>query len=142
MEINSRTLILLFRPGSVHSGSTSLEYYGRVFPDQLHVSSFLDRLRHCAWTAAQSAHSDFVGSRMYACLGVTCHLHFWQNDWGLLRVTAVTWRWNGHRIRVSKHSRPRKRKFSHLLLPGFELATFRSQVRHSNQQAILANHCI
>ena len=26
---------------------------------------------------AQSAHSDFVGSRVYACLGVTCYLHFW-----------------------------------------------------------------
>ena len=22
-------------------------------------------------------------------LGVTCHLHFWENDWGLLRATAV-----------------------------------------------------
>ena len=37
----------------------------------------------------QSAHSDFVGSRVYACLGVTCHLHFWQNDQGLLRATEV-----------------------------------------------------
>ena len=27
---------------------------------------------------------------MYACLAVTCHLHFWQNDRGLLRATAVT----------------------------------------------------
>ena len=27
---------------------------------------------------------------MYACLGLTCHLHFWQNDQGLLRATAVT----------------------------------------------------
>ena len=25
---------------------------------------------------------------------VTCHLHFWQNDWDLLRATVVTWRWN------------------------------------------------
>ena len=22
-------------------------------------------------------------------LGVTCHLHFWENDWGLLRATVV-----------------------------------------------------
>ena len=29
-------------------------------------------------------------SRVYACLGVTCHLHFWQNDRGLLHATAVT----------------------------------------------------
>ena len=27
---------------------------------------------------------------MYACLAVTCHLHFWQNDRDLLRATAVT----------------------------------------------------
>ena len=27
---------------------------------------------------------------MYACLGVTCHLHFWQNDRGLLHATVVT----------------------------------------------------
>ena len=25
-----------------------------------------------------------------ACSGVTCHLHFCQNDWGLLHATAVT----------------------------------------------------
>ena len=24
------------------------------------------------------------------CLGVTCHLHLWQNDWGLLYATAAT----------------------------------------------------
>ena len=39
---------------------------------------------------AKSAHSDFVGSRVYACLGETCHQHFWQNGRGLLRATAVT----------------------------------------------------
>ena len=54
----------------------------RVFPDELCVSSFPDWFPHYAWTAAQSAHSDFTGSRLCACLGVTCHLHFWQNDWG------------------------------------------------------------
>ena len=35
--------------------------------------------------------------KMYACLAVTCHLHFWQNDQGLLRATAVTRGWNGYR---------------------------------------------
>ena len=34
--------------------------------------------------------SDFVGPRVYACLGVTCLQYFWQNDRGLLRATAVT----------------------------------------------------
>ena len=28
--------------------------------------------------------------KVYACLAVTCHLRFWQNDRGLLRATAVT----------------------------------------------------
>ena len=26
---------------------------------------------------------------MHLCLAVTCHLHFWQNDWDLLHATAV-----------------------------------------------------
>ena len=50
-----------------------------MFPDKLRVSSFPDRLLHYAWTAAWSNYSDFVGSRACTCLGVTCHLHFWQN---------------------------------------------------------------
>ena len=28
--------------------------------------------------------------KVYACLAVTCHLHFWRNDRGLLRAPAVT----------------------------------------------------
>ena len=60
----------------------------RVFPGELRVSSFPDRFPHCAWTAAQSAHSDFVGSKVYASLGVTFHLYFWQNDRDLLPATA------------------------------------------------------
>ena len=46
-----------------------------------------------------STHPEFVGSRVYACLGATCHLQFWQNDPSLLRATAVTRGWNGHRIK-------------------------------------------
>ena len=45
---------------------------------------------------------------MYACLAVTCHLHFWQNDRGLLRATAVTQKYGGGtdtEIRVSTESR-------------------------------------
>ena len=36
---------------------------------------FPDRFLHYVWTA-KWAHSDFVRSRVYVCLGVTCHLHF------------------------------------------------------------------
>ena len=52
MEITSRTLIPLFRPGSVHSGSASWENCGQMFPDKLYVNSFPDRLPHYALTAA------------------------------------------------------------------------------------------
>ena len=33
-----------------------------------------------------------------ACLAVTCHLHFWQNDRGLLRATAVTRRGSAQKV--------------------------------------------
>ena len=49
---------------------------------------------------------------VYACLGVTCHLHFWQNDRGPSRATAITRGLNGHRIRVSTQSSLCRRKFS------------------------------
>ena len=35
--------------------------------------------------------------KAYACLAVTCHLHFWQNDQDLLRATGVTLGWNEYR---------------------------------------------
>ena len=34
--------------------------------------------------------------KVHACLAVTCHRHFWQNDRDLLRATAVTRGWNGY----------------------------------------------
>ena len=51
---------------------------------------FPDRLQHYAWTALLAL-SYFVGSRVYACLGVTCHLHFQQSDQGLLCAPVGTW---------------------------------------------------
>ena len=51
-KISSRTLIPLFRPGSVHSGSASRDDRDRVFPDDLRVSSFPDKFPHYACTAA------------------------------------------------------------------------------------------
>ena len=35
--------------------------------------------------------------KVYACLAVTCHLHFGQNDWDISHATAVTRGWNGYR---------------------------------------------
>ena len=43
--------------------------------------------------------------KVYACLAVTYHLHFWQNDRDLLRATGVTRGGTGTEIRVSTESR-------------------------------------
>ena len=107
-----------------------------MFLEELRVSSFPDKFPHYARTAEESAHSDFVGSTVYACSGVTCHLHFWQNDRVLLRATAVT-RGVERTPNKSQHTKLiLEKKILSPLLPGFDLATFRSRVRHSNQQAI------
>ena len=86
VEISLCTLIPLLRPGSVHSGSASWDNCGRIVPDKLHVNSFPDRFPHHAWTTAWSAHSDFLRSSVYVCLDVSCHVHLWQNDQGLLHA--------------------------------------------------------
>ena len=78
---------------------------------------------------------------MYACLGVTYHSHFWQNDRGLLRALAVTREWNGHRTNSQHTKLTLEKKILPKLLPVFELATFRSRVRRSNEQAIPAPWC-
>ena len=66
--------------------------------------------------------------KVYACLAVTCHLHFWRNDRGILRATAVTQGWNGHRNK-SQHRKltPEKKILPPLLQRRFEPATFRSE---------------
>ena len=63
---------------------------------------------------------------MYACLAVTCHLHFWQNDQDLLHATAVTWGWNGYRNKSQHRKSTLEKKILPPLLQGFELATFQS----------------
>ena len=52
--------------------------------------------------------------KVYACLAVTCHLRFWQNDRELLRAKycANTGSGSDTEIRVSTESRPWRRKFS------------------------------
>ena len=48
-------------------------------------------------------------------LGVTCQLHFWQNNWHLVCATAVSWGWNTHQIKVSTEKITLKKKI-HLSL--------------------------
>ena len=76
--------------------------------------------------------------KVYACLAVTCHRHFWQSDQGLLRATAVTRGWNGYRNKSQHRKLTPEKKILPPLLQGFEPATFRSRVRRSNHWAIPA----
>ena len=76
--------------------------------------------------------------KVYACLAVTCHLHFWQNDRDLLRATAVTRGWNGYRNKSQHRKLTLEKKIPPPLLQGFELATSQSRVRRSNHLAIPA----
>ena len=111
VEISSCKLIPLLKWGSVLSGSESWDNCDWVFPDELHVSSVPDRSPLCLDSGIVTS-LWLYGSRVYACWGVTCHLHFWQNDRDLLCATAVTQGWNGHWVRVSTQSWLWRRKFS------------------------------
>ena len=60
--------------------------------------------------------------KVYECLAVTSHLHFWHNDPDLLRATAVTRGGTDTEIRVSTESLPGEEN-SPAALQGFEPAT-------------------
>ena len=70
--------------------------------------------------------------RVYVCLAVTCHLHFWQNVRDLLRATAVTRGWNGYRNKSQRRKLTLEKKILPPLLPALEPGTFRSRIRRSN----------
>ena len=74
--------------------------------------------------------------KVYTCLAVTCHLHFWQNDRDLLRAAAVTRGWNGNRNKSQHRKSTLENKILLPLLQGFEPATFQSRVRRSNHCSI------
>ena len=50
--------------------------------------------------------------KVYACLAVTCHLHFWQNDRDFLRATVVTRGWNGYRNKSQHRKSTLEKKIS------------------------------
>ena len=76
--------------------------------------------------------------KVYACLAVTCHLHFWQNDRVFLRATVITRGWNGYRNKSQHWKLTLEKKILPSLMQGFEPATFWSRVRRSNHWAIPA----
>ena len=81
--------------------------------------------------------------KVYACLAVTCHLHFWQNDRDFLCATAVTRGWNGYRNKSQHRKSTLEKKILPPFQQGFEPVTFQSRVRRSNHRAIPApNSCL
>ena len=63
---------------------------------------------------------------VYACLGATCYLHFWQNNRDLLLATAVTQGMEQTPNKSQQRKLTLEKKLLPLPLPGFKLATFRS----------------
>ena len=89
-------------------------------------------------TNAEARFNKIHIRKVYACLAVTCHLHFWQNDRDFLRATVVTRGWNGYRNKSQHRKSTLEKKILPLLQQGFEPATFQSRVRCSNHWAIPA----
>ena len=92
----------------------------------------------CTMQPCISLQNHFIRShilRIHVCLAVTCHLHFWQNDWDLLRLPHNT---GGGTYRYRNMSQHRKltlgKKILLTLLLGFELETFWSRVRRSTSE--------
>ena len=85
-----------------------------------------------------SLHAKPHTYKVYACLAVTCHLHFWRDDRDLLRATAVTRGWKGYRNESQHTKLTLEKKILPPLPQGFEPATFESRVRRSNHWAIPA----
>ena len=119
----------------------------------IHGSGVLTALFSCCiadamWNAAISVQTVYIiqpctrlqchfiqnhMGRVYVCLAVTCHLHFWHNDQDLLRASAVIRGWNGYRNKSQHRKLTLEKK---ILLPGLKPGTFWSQVWHSNHWAI------
>ena len=96
---------------------------------------------HVLCTPYNRAPCHFMQShirKVYACLAVTSHLHFWQNDRDRLGATAVTRGWNGYRNKSQHRKSTLEKKILPLFLQGFEPVTFQSWVRCSNHWAIAA----
>ena len=89
-------------------------------------------------TNAEARFNKIHIRKVYACLAVTCHLHFWQNDRDFLRATVVTRGWNGYQNKSQHRKSTLEKKILPPFQQGFEPATFRSRVRCSNHWAIPA----
>ena len=91
-------------------------------------ASSVDTIQPCT-----SLQHHFIQShicRVYVCLAVTCHLHFWQNDWDLLCASVVTQGCNGYQNKSQHRKLTPEKKICPQLLRGLEPRTYWSQVWH------------
>ena len=72
------------------------------------------------FTSLQSHFTRSHVRRLHVWLAVTCHLHFWQHDRGLLRATAVTRGWNGYRNKNQHRKLTLAKRILPPLLPGLD----------------------
>ena len=90
METSKRTLISLFTPGSVHSGSASWDNFGRVFPDELRLSSFLVGSHTMA-----GQHSQPTPTHVHSLAWLLTRIV-------LLEQSLIKWQWSRFSHRLSK----------------------------------------
>ena len=140
-DISERVQISLARNGqpSIRWPSLLHRVLTPSLPPASKISGLNDEtaavLAHVLCTPYNHAPCHFMQShirKVYACLAVTCHLHFWQNDRDLLRATAVTRGWNGYRNKSQHRKSTLEKKIVPPFQQGFEPATFQSRVRRSN----------
>ena len=128
MEISLHTLIPLFVPGVAECSPTSCMW-----------ARFLIGSRTVPGEQHSQPTFDFIGSRVYACLGITCHLHFWQNYPPFFSFFLMCNCGNmGVERTVNKSHHTKLTLEKKILLPlllGFKLATFLPWAWHSYQQA-------
>ena len=80
-------------------------------------------------TNAEARFNKIHIRKVYACLAVTCHLHFWQNDRDFLRATVVTRGWNGYRNKSQHRKSTLEKKILPPFQQGFELEAQTVNVR-------------
>ena len=121
-------------PRLSHSSCALLDGHDDDDDDELMLNVLRCRLTYWGQvvTNAEARFSKIHIRKVYACLAVTCHLHFWQNDRDFLRATVVTRGWNGYRNKSQHRKSTLEKKILPPFQQGFEPATFQSRVRCSN----------
>ena len=77
----------------------------------------------CVHHTTMRQFSHFIWSNIcsvHVCSAVTCHLHFWQNDWDLLCATAVTQGQNGYWNKGQHRMLTLEKKICPMLLHGLK----------------------